>query len=53
MYNMVRNIVGTLTEVGAERMNPEKMTEIIEAKDRRAAGPIAPPEGLCLIRIDY
>jgi tRNA pseudouridine38-40 synthase len=53
LYNMVRNIVGTLVEAGVGRMKPEKIIEIIEAKDRRAAGPIAPPEGLCLIRIDY
>jgi tRNA pseudouridine38-40 synthase len=53
LYNMVRNIVGTLVEVGVGRLKPEKMTEIIEAKDRRAAGPIAPPEGLCLMWIKY
>lgn len=53
LYNMVRNIVGTLVEVGVGRMKPEKIIEIIEAKDRRAAGPIAPPEGLCLMWIRY
>jgi tRNA pseudouridine38-40 synthase len=50
---MVRNIVGTLVEVGVGRMKPEKITEIIEARNRRAAGPIAPPEGLCLMWIKY
>jgi len=53
LYNMVRNIVGTLVEAGVGRMKPEKMIEIIEAKDRRAAGPIAPPDGLCLMWIKY
>ena len=53
LYNMVRNIVGTLVEVGVGRMKPEKIIEIIEAKDRRTAGPIAPPEGLCLMWIKY
>jgi tRNA pseudouridine38-40 synthase len=53
LYNMVRNIVGTLVEVGVGRMKPEKIIEIIEAKNRRAAGPIAPPEGLCLMWIKY
>ena len=53
LYNMVRNIVGTLVEVGIGRMKSEKITEILEAKDRRAAGPIAPPEGLCLMWIKY
>ncbi|MHC4722325.1 MAG: tRNA pseudouridine(38-40) synthase TruA [Planctomycetota bacterium] len=53
LYNMVRTIVGTLVEVGRGRWSPEKITEILEAKDRTAAGPIAPAAGLCLMRIDY
>jgi len=53
LYNMVRNIVGTLVEAGIGRVEPEKMTEILEAKDRTAAGPIAPAEGLCLMWIKY
>ncbi len=53
LYNMVRNIVGTLVETGVGRMEPEKMIEILEAKDRTAAGPIAPAEGLCLMWIKY
>jgi tRNA pseudouridine38-40 synthase len=53
LYNMVRNIVGTLVEVGVGRTKPEKIPEIVEARDRRAAGPIAPPEGLCLMWIKY
>ena len=53
LYNMVRNIVGTLVEIGRGRWAPEKITEILEAKDRCAAGPIAPAAGLCLMRIDY
>jgi tRNA pseudouridine38-40 synthase len=53
LYNMARNIVGTLVEVGVGRMKPEKITEILEAKNRKAAGPIAPPEGLCLMWIKY
>ena len=53
LYNMVRNIVGTLAEVGIGRMKPEKIAEIIDAKDRCAAGPIAPAAGLCLIWIKY
>ena len=53
LYNMVRNIVGTLVEVGVGRWKPEKIPEILEAKDRRAAGPIAPPNGLCLMWIRY
>lgn len=53
LYNMVRNIVGTLVEMGLGRWPPEKMRQIREARDRRAAGPIAPPNGLCLIWIKY
>lgn len=53
LYNMVRNIVGTLVEVGLGRWTPEKIPEILEARDRRAAGPIAPPNGLCLMWIKY
>jgi len=50
LYNMIR---GTLIEIGRGRWKPEKTTEILEAKDRAAAGPIAPAVGLCLMRIDY
>lgn len=53
LYNMVRNIVGTLVEVGLGRWKAEKITEIIEAKDRQAAGPLAPAQGLCLMKIEY
>ncbi len=53
LYNMVRNIVGTLVEVGRGRWAPEKITEILKAKDRSAAGPIAPASGLCLMKIEY
>jgi tRNA pseudouridine38-40 synthase len=53
LYNMVRNIVGTLVEIGIGRWKPEKMSEVLQAKDRRAAGPMAPAAGLCLMRIEY
>ena len=53
LYNMVRNIVGTLVEVGRGKISPEKIPEILEAKDRTAAGPIAPAAGLCLTWIKY
>jgi tRNA pseudouridine38-40 synthase len=53
LYNMVRNIVGTLVEVGIGRWKPEKMSEILQAKDRRVAGPMAPAAGLCLMRTEY
>jgi tRNA pseudouridine38-40 synthase len=53
LYNMVRNIVGTLVEVGRGRWKPEKIDEILDAKDRTAAGQLAPPQGLCLMWIKY
>ena len=53
LYNMVRNIVGTLIDVGTGRWRPEKINEILDAKDRTAAGQLAPPQGLCLMWIKY
>lgn len=53
LYNMVRNIVGTLVEIGRGRWQAEMMDEILAAKKRTAAGPIAPASGLCLIWIKY
>lgn len=53
LYNMVRNIVGTLVEIGVGRWEPEKINEILEAKNRTAAGRLAPPQGLCLMWIRY
>jgi tRNA pseudouridine38-40 synthase len=48
LWNMVRIIVGTLVEVGLGRHEPDAIVEMIAAKDRRAAGPTAPPHGLYL-----
>jgi len=53
LYNMVRNIVGTLVDIGGGRWQPEKMIEILEAKNRTAAGRLAPAQGLCLMWIQY
>lgn len=53
LYNMVRNIVGTLMEIGRGRWEPEQINLILDAKDRAAAGPIAPAAGLCLMQINY
>ena len=53
LQNMVRIIVGTLLEVGYGRLKPEDMEAILEAKDRKVAGPTAPPEGLMLMKVDY
>ena len=53
LQNMVRIITGTLLEVGFGRMEPDQVREILEKKDRRLAGPTAPPQGLCLMKVDY
>lgn len=53
LQNMVRILVGTLLEVGRGLREPEEMTALLEARDRRLAGPTAPPEGLCLMKVDY
>lgn len=53
LYNMVRIIVGTLVRVGRGFYAPEKVKEILEAKDRKAAGVTAPPQGLYLVEINY
>ena len=53
LYNMVRIIVGTLLEVGCGRLTPEAVRQILEAKDRSAAGPTAPARGLTLVRYEF
>jgi len=53
LKQMVRAMVGTLVEVGQEKRKPEEMKQILDAKDRRAAGYTAPAHGLYLARVDY
>ena len=53
LYNMVRIIVGTLMEVGRGSYPPEHVREILEAKDRQAAGPTAPACGLTLVNYTF
>ncbi|MBR5217704.1 MAG: tRNA pseudouridine(38-40) synthase TruA, partial [Oscillospiraceae bacterium] len=53
LQNMVRIMTGTLLEVGAGRMSPDRVKEILEGLDRREAGPTAPAKGLCLMKVDY
>jgi tRNA pseudouridine38-40 synthase len=50
---MVRNIAGTLVEIGRGRIPAFRMKEILEACDRKQAGQTAPANGLFLERIDY
>ncbi len=53
LYNMVRNIVGTLIEVGRGKFPPGSIKNILARGDRRLAGPTAPAQGLMLLRVDY
>lgn len=53
LHNQVRIIAGTLKWIGSGRWSPEVIPEILAAKDRSAAGPTAPPRGLCLTGVDY
>jgi tRNA pseudouridine38-40 synthase len=53
LYNMVRIIAGTLIDVGKGKIRPEEIPDIIASKDRRKAGPTAPPNGLSLEEIYY
>lgn len=50
---MVRILTGTLVEVGAGRMEPAYMEEVLTGRCRQLAGPTAPPQGLCLMQVDY
>jgi tRNA pseudouridine38-40 synthase len=53
LRHMVRNIVGTLVEVGKGKLSPLRMKDILESKDRGAAGQAAPAQGLFLEEISY
>jgi tRNA pseudouridine38-40 synthase len=53
LHHMVRNIVGTLVEVGRGKLEPADITRILQAHDRTLAGPTAPAQGLCLVRVEY
>jgi tRNA pseudouridine38-40 synthase len=53
LHQMVRSIVGTLVAVGEGKLAPQAMTEILEARDRARAGPLAPPQGLTLEGVIY
>lgn len=53
LYNMVRIIAGTLMEVGRGQIEPERVKDILEARDRQAAGPTAPACGLTLVAYEF
>ncbi len=53
LKHMVRAMVGTVVEVGLGKRSPDSLAEILQARDRSAAGRTAPPHGLYLMRVDY
>lgn len=53
IHQMVRSLVGTLLSVGEGRRSPADMPAILAARDRAAAGAVAPPHGLCLVSVEY
>lgn len=53
LHNQVRSMVGSLVEVGRERWTPQDFRAALDAADRKACGPVSPPDGLYLIGVDY
>lgn len=53
LHRQVRSMVGTLVEVGLGKMTADDMSDALAAKDRARCGPVAPPDGLYLTRVDY
>jgi tRNA pseudouridine38-40 synthase len=53
LHQMVRSVVGTLLAMGEGRIDPEAMPAILAARDRSAAGQVAPPDGLTLVSVTY
>lgn len=53
LHSQVRSMVGTLVEVGLGKMTVEQVVEALAAADRTRCGPVAPPDGLYLVRVDY
>lgn len=53
LHHQVRSIVGSLAQVGEGKWTPADMKRALEARERSACGPVAPPEGLYLVRVEY
>jgi tRNA pseudouridine38-40 synthase len=53
LHHMVRNLVGTMLDVGRRQMNLEDIPQILAARNRAAAGPTAPARGLFLHSVEY
>lgn len=53
LRHMVRNVVGTLVEVGHGKRSAGSVGDVLRSRDRALAGPTAPPHGLCLVEVSY
>jgi len=53
LHHMVRNLVGSLVEIGRGVQRPEWIAQVLDGRDRTRAGPTAPPQGLALARVMY
>ena len=53
LHNQVRSLVGTLERVGAGAWSAADVKAALEARDRAACGPVAPPDGLSLVHVGY
>lgn len=53
LHNQIRSFAGTLKLAGEGKMTPDDVQAALEARDRAACGPVAPPEGLFFLRVDY
>ena len=53
LHNQVRSMVGSLVLVGDGKWSADDLSAALAAKDRTACGPVAPPDGLYLVRVDY
>ncbi len=53
LHRQVRSIVGTLVEAGLGKIGPNEVAAALAAKNRARCGPVAPADGLCLMRVDY
>ena len=53
LHNQIRSFAGTLKLAGEGKMTPDDVEAALKARDRAACGPVAPPEGLFFLRVDY